>query len=180
MKNFSHSKRSSLKLLVAFSIVASGLVFSSCGSIFSAFSGGERPVYVVNAPKDLVVTQDGIEQDISLEVFASQEGYGVSTTFYTSAVKLPYKKDLTLKLSSGGKSNTIDLESKRWKSIFWCNLFTFPIVGHIIDFSSRNNKVLKPRYIDVTSLLNNVPIKDWPSKKKLKKMEKKKIKKANK
>lgn len=63
------------------------------------------------------------------------------------------------------------------RGVFLGNLIFAPIVGHIIDAITDNNKSLQPRYIDVTSVLNHIPLEDWPSQKKLKRMEKRKIKK---
>ncbi|MEP6675622.1 MAG: hypothetical protein ABJA78_10715 [Ferruginibacter sp.] len=155
--------------------------FSSCGTIFSAFQKGKRPAYLVDCPKDVVVKLDGKELPINLEVFASKEFIGstASVNYYTSAIKLPYKKPIKLEFYSAamGKTATLEMKPGRYKGIFFLNLITFPIVGHIVDAVTHNNKIQKPGYIDVMNVLNNVPMKDWPSQKKLKQMEKKKAKK---
>ena len=162
--------------------VAYLISFSSCGTIFSAFQKGKRPAYLVDCPKDVVVKLDGKELPINLEVFASKEFIGstASVNYYTSAVKLPYKKPITLEFTSPslGKTATIAMKPGKYKGMFFLNLITFPIVGHIIDAVTHNNKIQKPGYIDVMNVLNNVPMKDWPSQKKLRSMEKKRAKKS--
>jgi hypothetical protein len=156
---------------------------SSCGTIASALTKGKRPSFIVNTPKDIVVKLDGKPLDIELELFASDEyvGTGSSLNYYTSAVKLPYKKKITLEFSSAslGKTGTLELNPKASGAIFWGNVIIAPIVGHIIDKVTKNSKVLKPKYIDVMKVLNNVPMKDWPSQGKLKRQQKRKIKKGN-
>ena len=179
MKHLNHISKSSLKTFLALSLATSVLLsLSSCGSIFSAFTKGKRPSYIVNSPKDVTIKQDGKPLDITSELFASTGFNGTSIDYYTAAIKLPYKKPITLEINSGNRTGTIDLKPKGTRYIFWLNLITFPIVGHIIDAVTHNNKSLQPRYIDVESVLNHVPQKEWPSQKKLKRIEKKKIKKA--
>lgn len=179
MKHLILSKKAFLKLLVASSIVASSLlVFTSCGTIAGAITKGKRPSFLVNAPQNVAVKQDGKELDVALDLFAVTEGYGQSLNFYTSAIKLPYKNATTLEITSGNRSGTVDLIPKGNRGIFWGNLIFAPIVGHIIDGVTHNSKSLQPRYIDVEGVLNHVAVKDWPRQKKLKRIEKRKIKKA--
>lgn len=179
MKQLNLTKKTVIKSFVLLSLAASGLlVMSSCGSIAGALTKGKRPSFIVNSPKDVTITKDGKELDVALELFAVTEGYGQSLNFYTSAIKLPYKNAATLQITSGNRTGTVDLKPKGNRAIFWVNLIFAPIVGHIIDGVTKNNKSLQPRYIDVESVLNHVPLKDWPSQKKLKRIEKRKIKKA--
>ncbi len=179
MKHLNPTGKSAIRTFVVLGLAVSGLfAFSSCGSIAGAFTKGKRPSYIVNSPKDVTITKDGKELDVALELFAVTEGYGQSLNFYTSAIKLPYKKATTLQITSGSRTGTVDLKPKGTRAIFWGNLIFAPIVGHIIDGVTKNNKSLQPRYIDVESVLNHVPLEDWPRQKKLKRIEKKKIKKA--
>jgi len=179
MKQLNLTKKSAIKTFVVLSLAASGLLtMSSCGSIAGAITKGKRPSFIVNSPKDVTITKDGKELDVALELFAVTEGYGQSLNFYTSAIKLPYKEAATLEITSGNRTGTVDLKPKGNRAIFWGNLIFAPIVGHIIDGVTHNNKSLQPRYIDVESVLNHVPLKDWPNQKKLKRIEKRKIKKA--
>lgn len=180
MKNFNFLNSSTMRLL-ALSITAFiAITFSSCGTVSNAITGGKRPSFIVNAPKDVVLKLNGQELPIEKELFASSSNIGATATrnFYTAAVNIPYKKPITLEISSpsSGKTATINLKPKRQSAIFWGNLIFFPLVGHIIDGVTNNNKVLTPRYIDVSSVLNNVAFKDWPSQGKLKRMEKSKAK----
>jgi len=180
MKQLNFTKKSVIKSFVVLSLAATGLLaMSSCGSITGAITKGKRPSFIVNSPKDVTITKDGKELDVALELFAVTEGYGQSLNFYTSAIKLPYKEATTLEITSGGRTGTVELKPKGTRSIFWLNLIFAPIVGHIIDGVTKNNKSLQPRYIDVESVLNHVPVQDWPRQKKLKRIEKRKIKKAN-
>jgi hypothetical protein len=190
MKIFNFLNDSSSRLLTLSIVALIAVTFSSCGTISNAVTGGKRPSFIVNAPKDVVLKLDGKELDIKSELFASTSGQISSATssskiqtiatrnFYTSAVNIPYKKPVTLEISSAstGKTATIKLKPKRQSAIFWCNLIFCPIVGHIIDGVTNNNKILTPRYIDVASVLDNVAIKDWPSQGKLKRLEKSKAK----
>jgi hypothetical protein len=175
-------KTSSLKFISLFSLaVCCVFVFSSCGTIAGAISKGKRPAFLLNAPSDIVIKKDGQVLDIALELFTSTESIGstASTNFYTAGIKLPYKKAAVLEFSSAslGKTATFEMKPRRYKGIFFLNLITFPVVGHIIDGVTHGNKVLGPQYIDVANVLNNVPVKDWQSQKKLKRMEKRRIKK---
>ncbi|TKB96940.1 hypothetical protein [Pedobacter cryophilus] len=154
------------------------VTFSSCGTIGAALSKGERPSFIVNAPKDVVVKLDGKEIDISSEIFAAGGVGNVTNTFYSSAVNVPFKKPITLEISSAstGKTAMVDLKPKNGSVYFWGNLIFAPIVGHVIDGVTDNNKELTPRYIDVASALNNVPFDQWPNQGKLKRIQKSKAK----
>lgn len=179
MKHFNQFRKSYLNTLILFSIAASGmLALSSCGTIIGAMSKGKRPAYILNSPKDVTIKQDGKQLDIGSELFAVTGTYEVQTSYYTASILLPYKETTTLEISSGDRTGSVTMVPKGTRSIFWLNLLFCPIVGHIIDGVTDNNKTLQPRFIDVESVLNHVPFKEWPKQKKLKRMEKKKIKKA--
>lgn len=170
------------KLLTFNDILSVGIMslllfaFSSCGTIASSFSGGKRPSFIVNSPADVIIKLDGTPLDISRELFTSSVNIGATATtnFSTAAVNLPYKKAITLEISSpsSGRTGTIELKPKGSSAIFWGNLIFAPIVGHIIDGVTGNSKTLRPKYIDVTSVLNKVPFQDWPSQGQLKRREK--------
>ncbi len=177
MKHFNLLNALLSKFILSFCIAAFILVaLSSCGTISNALTGGKRPSFIVNAPQDVVLKLDGKELPIESELFTSSSNIGAERTvsFYTSAVNIPYKKAVTLEISSTstGKTATVNLQPKRQGAIFLGNLIFFPIVGHIIDAVTNNNKALTPKYIDVTSVLNNVAFKDWPSQDQLKRLEK--------
>lgn len=176
MKNSNSFKKQTLMIIGASFIGLTTL--NSCGTLGNALSGGKRPSFLVNAPKDVVIKLNGEQQDISSEIFATGGIGNVDNTYYAAAVNMPYKKPLSIQLSSAseGKTSTLDLKPKNSSTIFWGNLIFAPIVGHIIDGVSKNNKVLEPKYIDVTSALNNVPMKDWPSQGQLKRISKSKAK----
>jgi hypothetical protein len=171
--------RARLILLGVFALIISSMV-SSCGTFGNMLTKGKRPSFIVNAPSDVVIKIDGKVVALESELFASTEYFNSkgSMNYYTAAVNIPYKKPVTLEISSSsmGKTAMLSLTPKRQGAIFWGNLIFFPIVGHIIDGVTDNNKILNPRYIDVTSALNNIPLKDWPSQGKLKRQEKAKAK----
>lgn len=152
------------------------LLIQSCGTIGGAITGGKRPTFIVNAPSDVVVKLNGEVQDITSELHASNVAGSRSVDYYTSAIKIPYKHPVTLEISSERlkKSGSVDLKPKGSGAIFVGNLLIFPVIGHIIDGVTKNNKTLRPKYIDVTSVLNNVAQKDWPSQSRLKANEKRK------
>lgn len=164
------------KFTVSILILATLFSITSCGTIAGAITKGKRPVYLIDAPKDLTVKVNGQEQDISSELFASHSDIGASRTvdFYTAAVNLPYKKKMNMQLSTSGGAGSVDLKPKSQSAIFWANLIFAPIVGHIIDAVTKNNKTLGPRYIDVPAVLAGKPKSDWRSKSQLKKYAKKK------
>lgn len=161
--------RKNLNILLLIAVVT-GL--SSCGSVISLFEKGQgRPVRLMQAPGDLEVYVAGEKKVVTSEVFASYD----NITRYTAGVKLPYKKDLTIELRSQGKSVMVDMKAKGARPYFWLNLFFCPIVGHIIDKSTKNNKMLFPNYVDVEYALQGKPQKEWRGKGKLKRMEKRQI-----
>jgi hypothetical protein len=148
-------------------VVVAAATISSCGSISSLVSK-KRTVHLMQAPSDLEVIVNGEKQNVTSEVFASYE----NTTWYTSAVKLPFKKPVTMELRSGSKNATFELKPKGSRAIFWGNVFSFPVIGHIFDAVTKNSKRLYPYYIDVEYALQGKPIAEWRGKGKLKRMEK--------
>lgn len=150
-------------------------LISSCGTIASGITGGKRPSFLMNAPADVQVKLNGEVQDIKSELFASNVTGSSTVDYYGWAIKIPYKQPVTLEISSSslGKTGTVELTPKSSSAIFWGNVFICPIAGHILDAVTKNNKMLRPKYIDVVSVLNNVPQKDWPSQSKLKARAKK-------
>lgn len=158
-------KKSTLQLSL---FMALAMALSSCGTIAGLITKQKRPVFLMMAPSDIRVEVNGVRQDITSDAFAG----GSNVTYYVSSVRLPYKEDLTMVISSGGRSASIDLKSKRFGYIFWGNMFSFPIVGHIVDAVTDNNKTLKPRYIDCERALEGKPVSEWRSQGKLKRMGK--------
>ena len=153
--------------------ISSLVLLSSCGTIGGLLSKGERPVFLIEAPQDMTVNFEGQSKDISSEAFASTGFNNTTITYYTSAVNLPYKHKGTLKLSSSTGSSSIELKPKGQRAIWWGNFILFPIWGHIIDATTKNNKTLFPRYIDVPAALAGKPVKEWRSAGQLKRLSKK-------
>lgn len=164
-------------------------ILLGCGSISTLFMK-ERPVHLMSAPRDLKVKVNGEAKNITSEYFGqSLDGFSTrwdganvrhTTDYYTSAVKLPFKNGpATMELHSASmqKSATVELKPKRWSIIFWGNMLSFPISGHLVDGFTNNNKIMKPNFIDVEYALAGKPVSEWRGKSKLKRMEKKQIRK---
>ncbi len=158
---------------------------ASCGTITGAISK-KRPVSLMLAPSDIEVKANGEPVEVTSEVFDIRSGddltlnLSTTTSYATKGVRLPYKKPVTLELysPSAGKRATIELKSRASGLFFWGNLFSFPILGHIVDGVTKNNHLLKPRYIDVDAALAGKPIKEWRSQSKLKRLQKRKMRKG--
>ena len=166
------------RTITTFALILTALLFSSCGTIGGLVTKNKRPVFLMMAPNDLVVKVDGVTQDIESDVFATYALGNTTITYYTSSVRLPYKEKVSVEISSGGKSATFELKPKMFGAVFVGNMFSFPIVGHIVDAVTKNSKTLKPRYVDVERALEGKPVKDWRGKKKLKRIQKKAIRKG--
>ncbi len=145
------------------------ITMSSCGTIAGLVTKKKRPLFLMMSPTDLKVEVNGERQVITSDVFASNS----ACTYYASSVRLPYKEDLTMVISSGGRSASIDLKSKGFGTIFVGYIFSFPAVGHILDVTTKNNRTLKPRYNDCERALEGKIVREWRSQGKLKRMGKK-------
>ena len=170
-------KKTILNLLALTTVT---LMISSCGTVMSSFSS-KRPVMLMQAPNDIKVKVNGEVVDVTKEYLSSNESSGsgvkISTNYFTRGVRLPYKQDVQMELSSVSQNKTAQftLKSKGSSLFFWGNLFLLPIVGHIIDGTTKNNRLLSPRYIDVEYALQGKPISEWRGKNKLTRKEKKSI-----
>ena len=156
----------------------SSFILSSCGTVLSVF-GNKSEVSLLQAPNDLKTKIDG--KDVEMEsIYVAGRGIGsVTTSYYSSGVKFDNKKiDHTLELysNSSDKRVTLEMKAKRNPNVFWINLIFAPIVGHIIDGVTKNNRWTAPRYVDVEYALAGKEQKDWRSKSKLKRLAVRKIK----
>ena len=155
-------------------------IFSSCGTLNSAFTHGKSTVSMMQAPKDLEVSANGKKLELTKEVFAASSNFGgtVVTSYYTSAVKLPAKHRTTIELYSASmnKRATVDLRPRASKNIIWADILLTGSIGLWIDIPTGNLKMLTPRLIDVASALDGKPRNQWLSQGKLKRMAKRKAK----
>lgn len=166
------------KLLFAAALAVLGTTgMSSCGTIAGALTSNKRPVFMMEAPRDLQVTHEGKKVNITSDAFASSSGGSVTTTWYTSSVRLPYKKTTTIELysPSQNKKATVELKSKGSGGIIFLDLMFTGGVGVVIDVLTKNHKVLKPKYVDVQRALDGKPRNEWRSQGKLKRITKRKI-----
>jgi hypothetical protein len=174
MKNFS--------LITCLLIVA--ICSSSCGTLTSSITGGKRPVFMMDAPSDLEVKVNGEQVELKKQYFSSNQssgsGVNVTTNYFTSAARISHKKtaDFELYSPSLNKTAKFTLKPKSSGLFFWANMFTFPVGGHIIDAVTKGNKLMKPRYVDVSAALDGKPVAEWRGKNKLTKKEKKNIRKG--
>lgn len=160
-------------IVLAFFFVSSLAYLSGCGSISSGVSGGKRAVYLINAPHDLRVIINGQQKKITREYFAyTPTSSSSGTSYYTSGVKLPYKKRVQLELVSGNQTAQIELIPKTRAIYHIGTLFIFPIGGNILDAATKNDKELYPRFIDVKAALSGISQDKWASQGKLKRQTK--------
>ena len=166
---------------LAFLLTASATM-SSCATIFSAF-GKKTEVSLLQTPGDLQTKIEGTQVEMQ-SVYVANRGIGDGAiSYYTSGIEFPDKRknySLELYSPSTGQRAIVDMKSKKYKGYFWLNLITFPIVGHIIDGATKNNRRTEPRYVDVEYALAGKPQKEWRSKSKLKSISVKQLKKTTK
>ncbi len=139
------------------------LIFSNCGTIANALSKEDkdlRPVYLMNCPSGASVSFEGKNYEITNEDYIK---YKVVTydKINMPAVKLPFKKGGKLTITAGGKSATLDMKAGLWGASTCGNCIIFFGVGHAIDYVTKNDRVLKPRIIDVEAFLKGDPKSMW-------------------
>ena len=144
-------------------IVAILFTIQSCGTVSSSLSDwpkGTRPIYLHNCPSDAVVTCNGVNIPLSEAIYTRFKDL---TNIKVPAIFLPFKTDTSITISSAsiGKSQAISLKSSLWGFSTTVNCCTFPAMSHIIDYATKNDRVLKPRVLDVTAFLNGKPKSDW-------------------
>lgn len=152
-----------LSYLIIFSL-------SSCGSIYSAFHHGKRPVYFVDAPADLEVTMNGqkleMHEDVAVSTSHSMGHTTVHNNYYTPSVRIPYKHDATLEVYSPSKNKrgTFTLQSRVSGNYVIVDILLTAGLGLLVDLPTKNAKVLKPRLVDTRAALAGKPVKKWRSK----------------
>jgi hypothetical protein len=171
--------KKSLTIVTAFfaAIALNGCCF---GTLNSAFTHGKSTVSLMRAPKDIEVSNNGTKLDITSEIFAASSNIGgsVTTTYYTSAIKLPSKHKAKIELYSPSmnKRATIELKPRASRGIIWIDILLGFGTGLFIDIPTGNLKMLTPRLLDVESALEGKPRNQWLSHSKLKRMAKHKAK----
>ena len=170
------------KLLVISIAIFTVMALNGCcfGTLNNALTHGKSNVSLMRAPKDIQVTHNGNKLDITSEVFAvsSRVGSNVTTSYYTSAVKLPCKHRQTIELysPSTNKRATVELKPRASRNIIWLDILLGAGSGLLIDIPTGNLKILTPHLLDVESALDGKPRKEWMSQGKLKRMAKRHIK----
>jgi hypothetical protein len=157
------------RITTLFSITAILTVFlTSCGTI----TGRLSKVALVDAPRNLSATADGERVDISRDLTVSNLKVGTNgdtyNDYYSPVVKLDKHKTVTLKLSSGGSSGSVDLKPKFSGNYLLGNLFLTGLTGTLVDVATGNHRQ-HIRFIDVPAVLAGKPMREWRSKHQLKK-----------
>ncbi|MBI3234535.1 MAG: hypothetical protein HYZ42_10930 [Bacteroidetes bacterium] len=154
-------KKNNLFYFLSFAIIM--FISSSCGTISNALSKENkdlRLVYLMNCPSDATINFDGKDYPV---ITADYIKYQVVTSSKVSmpAVYLPFKKGGKLTITSGGKSASIDMKAGLWAPSTCLNCIFALGVGHAIDYATKNDRVLKPRVIDVEAFLKGEPKNLW-------------------
>lgn len=159
-----------------FFVACCAILFSSCGSLYSAAHHGMRPVYLVDAPKDIEVSVNGVKQKITEDIVMNFEQKGLGnhrygTDFYTRTIRLHYKHNAKIEMysPSQNKKATVLLKSKGSGAYIATDIIFTACIGLLVDIPTKNYKVLKPRLVDVKNALDDKPIDKWRSKTQLKK-----------
>jgi hypothetical protein len=170
------------KLITIVSLCYTATLLTGCcfGTLNNALSHGKSTVSLMRAPKDLEVTYNGKKVPVTSEVFAASSNIGgtVTTTYYTSAVKLPCKKKASIEIysPSSNKRATVELKPRSSKNIIALDLLLGFGSGLIIDIPTGNLKMLTPHLLDVQSALEGKPRDQWLSYGQLKRMGKRQAK----
>jgi hypothetical protein len=164
-------------LLTIVSALSAMVFMNSCGTMIYSINKGKATVSLLQAPQDLQVKMDGKRVEIVSEVFAATGNTHTTTQYYTSAIKLPHKKKATIELysPSTGKKSTVAIKPTTSGTIIAADLSFGFGVGLIVDLVTGNYKKLSPRLIDVQNSLDG---KKWIRHGKLKRIEKKRIKRS--
>ena len=138
-------------LILGLSIFTIGMY--GCGTL----TGLRKSIYLVDAPKDLVVEKDGEAvkiRSLAFDVSSNTRGT-VMTSSENEGIKIKVKDPVTLDLKTAGKKGSVDIVGKQWiTELVVEGLFTFGI-GTVVDLLTGGAKRPDPAYIDVPAILNN-------------------------
>lgn len=141
---------------------------TSCGTI----TGRLSKVALVDAPRNLSASADGESVEIKRDLTVSNLKVGTNgdtyNDYYSPVVKLDKHKTVTLQLSSGSSSGSVDLKPKFSGNYLLGNMFLTGLTGTIIDVATGNHRQ-HVRFVDVPAVLAGKPMSEWRSKHQLKK-----------
>ena len=141
---------------------------TSCGTI----TGRLSKVALVDAPRNLSASADGETVEIKSDLTVSNLKVGAKSDtyydYYSPVVKLDKHKTVTLKLSSGSSSGSVDLTPKFSGNYLFGNLFLTGLTGTLVDVVTGNHRQ-HIRFVDVPAVLAGKPMNEWRSKHQLKK-----------
>ncbi len=138
----------------------------SCGTIANGLekvNKNQRPVYLWNAPGDVVVESKGVALAVATSEYFKYKGTH-NEKFDLPTFYLPYKEgDIEIKISSAslGKSATLVMKPKLFGWLALANCCLGPPVGFIVDYVTKNDRTMKPRIIDVAAMLNGQDKSTW-------------------
>ncbi len=124
-----------------------------CGTL----TGLRKPIFLVDAPKDLVVEKDGEAvkiQNLTFNMSSNTRGTEM-TAFQYQGVRIKVKHPVTLDLKTADKKGSVDIVGKpAIGALILEGLFTFGIAT-AVDLLTGGGKKPVPQYIDVPAILNN-------------------------
>lgn len=137
--------------LTSLAIVAS-MALSSCGTIFAS---KRTQIVLVNPPKDLKVSENGVDLEIEQVVASVKSTPNTSTTYFASGVYVKRKeKNHTLVLESAGKKGKIELKSKVSGGIVFLNIIFNAGLGCFVDAATKKWLIVKDNHLDVPAILD--------------------------
>jgi hypothetical protein len=140
-----------MKKLLLLSVV-SMFLFSSCGVLLV---GIKKKIFLIDAPKDVKVYQNGKMLKIESLTFHVDEVGHTRTTYKYPGVRANIKKDRKLTIKAGEVSGEVEIQPKRQigllviEGILTCGTFT------IVDLLTGGDTKPVPGYIDVPAVLNH-------------------------
>ena len=151
-----------MKKLIGLAIIA--MTFSSC--MYSSFFG-KRPLYLVGAPDDIQVKNNGKKVDVkeitmANHITAQRNGVRERTKYRHPAALIKVRRKNKLELTSGGKTATLEIKGKPGKGIVFL-ILEAPItlgIGTIVDLATTSYFYPSTKYIDVHAAFNKTKPKD--------------------
>ncbi|MBI4945883.1 MAG: hypothetical protein HY840_05715 [Bacteroidetes bacterium] len=138
--------------LITIVAIASVFLLPSCALLIS---GAQKNIFMVDAPKDLVVTKGNEVLEIKNQTVGSSESGNTRTHYEYPGVRLKMKGKINLQLKSGEHTASVPIKKKLGgiPILILEAFFTFG-VGTIIDLVTNAAMVPSQRFIDVPATLN--------------------------
>ena len=162
----------SKKLIKATLVVVAFITLQSCATLFT---GKTTEVILVNCPKDLKVSENGVELPIEqVQSHAKARGTQITDIYYAAGVMVNKKqKHHTLTFESNGKKAEVKKHTKVSGGLLFLDIIFFPIPAIPIDAVTKKWRIIRNRHIDVTAVINGT---EQLNQRKLKKLVRKQAK----